>query len=350
MIKIFDTEKGYRYMVPLLRKAGVDIDIKNDIIIGKTLSGLVSLMDSIQRDLKPDPMDKFMKAILYGNTGSGKTRTSLEMIIGLVKEKTNLPILFIDSASAVYQNYVEAFKSRNGIKKMYMNHWGEVIPAFNRELGSRIRDYDYNIILTGRVGFVYEMVENEETGKKEFQKTDTKAKLSSEIAYEPDLVIEMEQLKSRNGDGSGVEVVQQAVVLKDRADIIHGKSCINPDWSFFKPVWDYLDLEKMESPPTDTYSDHDIIDTDNDRYKARAEKDIILEKIWGEFDSMGLGSTKEGKTVKMNVFERIFMTKSKTEVEKMNTAQLEDAHMRLLEDTDVIKYKHLAQEALNATT
>jgi hypothetical protein len=104
----------------------------------------------------------------------------------------------------------------------------------------------------------------------------------------------------------------------------------------------------MEAPPTDTCSDHDIIDTDNDRHKARADKDIVLEKIWGEFDSMGLGNTKEGKAVKMNVFERIFMTKSKTEVEKMNIKQLNDAHTRLLEDSDVIKYKRLAEEALNA--
>jgi len=345
MIKIYDTEKGYRYIVPRLRKAGIDIDVQKDIILGHTLSGLISLMDGIQKDVKPGPFSKFLKVILYGNTGSGKTHTGTNILMGLIREKTTLPILFVDSATIIYQNFVEQWKSKNNVVEMRMKHWGQVIPAFNREMGSRIRNYDYNIILTGRMSYVYEIVENEK-GKKEFQKVDTKAKLSSETAYEPDIVIEMEQLKQR--DDENVKIVQQAIVLKDRSGIIHGKSCINPEWKFFKPVWDYLDLEKMKAPPEDKSSDVDIIDAVERDYKNKTQKEIILEKIWGEFDSMGLGTAKAERIVKMEIFEHIFMTKSKTEVENMNITQLEDAYNRLLEDSDVIKYKQLAKEALDA--
>jgi len=345
MIKIYDTEKGYRYIVPRLRKAGIDIDVKKDIILGHTLSGLVSLMDNIQKDIVPDPFSKFMKVILYGNTGSGKSYTGTNILMGLVEEKTTLPILFIDSATIVYQNFVEQWKSKNNVIEMRMNHWGQVIPAFNKELGTRIRDYDFNIIITGRMGYVYEMVENDK-GKKEFQKVDTKAKLSSETAYEPDVVVEMEQLKQRNG--ANVKIVQQAIVLKDRSGTIHGKSFINPDWKFFKPAWDYLDIENMEAPPEDKSSDIDIIDVADRDYKGKTQREITIEKIWGEFDSMGLGTAKADKIAKMEIFERIFMTKSKTEVENMNIAQLEDAYGRLLEDSEVMKYKQLAKESLNA--
>jgi hypothetical protein len=206
-----------------------------------------------------------------------------------------------------------------------------VIPTFEAELLPRIKDYHYNIILTGRMGFVYEAIKDDSGKITNYEVVDHKAKLTSEMAHEPDLVIEMEQLKNR--EGLTVEVSQQAVVLKDRSGIIHGKSCINPDWKFFKPVWDFLagsDLPAM--PDADKSNNADLLEEGEKNTEENRLKEIALEEIKGVFDRAGFGNSGADKANKSTITLDIFGTVSGTAISAMSSDTLNEALSKLEND------------------
>lgn len=334
-IIIFDTENCSRYILPRLRAVGVDLSSQQydderkcmvypdvEVYNATSLTKLVSVMDEINRSAKQSAFMRYLKVLMYGRAGSGKTWSATNIMIGLTQEKTEAPILLIDSATVVWKSYCADYMRQKNKKFMAMRDWGFVIPNFEAELLPRIKDYQYNILITGRMGFVYTAVKDDRGKITDYEVTDNKAKLTSEIAHEPDLVVEMEQIKDRSG--STVEISQQAIILKDRSGLIHGKSCINPDWSFFKPVWDYLmGSEISETPKADTTNDLALVDEGESNAEERRKIEICLDEIKNTFIEAKYGTSKEDKAEKIAILNKIFMASSWAKISAMNLAELE---------------------------
>lgn len=330
-IKLFDTEKGYRFMIPHFKRLGIPSN-EIDVIRGDSLTALLKLMTATEQAYKPNDIDNYLKLQMFGPPGSGKSYTAVLIAVGLYK-LTSAPILIIDSGTNIWYNYIRDYQSKKGLKQMTRNHWMRAIPLFRDEYNSRIKNSNLNIIVTGRVGQVFEEVKDDHGNVVDIVAVDTKMKMEGESAYEPDVVVEMELIKSR--DDENVNIKQRAVVLKDRSDTIEGKSFISPTWENFKPVWDFMSDEVPESPQIDPVRDNVLFDDEEDNYKAQEAKQIILEKIAGVFALTGLGTGAADKKRKTDITQRIFMTTSGKEIENMSIDQLSDALSRLENDREI---------------
>lgn len=335
-------------------------------------------------ELKSD--NRFIKASFGGFAGSGKSRTGSEFVIGaykrmslkkpilfidnekgsrflipkfkeagiqtLVKQTVQLAdiltafelvnngevdFLFVDSLTKVWYNFVNQYKEKNRRVFLTLQDWGKILPDWQEKFADKFVNLNGNCVFTGRGGYSYDMEEGED-GKKQFVKSGVKMKMAGETPYEPDLNVWM-SIEQDMGDNGKPIVWREAIILKDRSDLIDGKTFKNPTFKDFQPVLDYImsapvgDVAKESSnenlAPAEVWSD------------KRDRRLIVLEKIGNEFDRAGLGTSKEDKQFKILVSEKFFGTSSKTELEKVSLdlleARYEDIHrfMVSLPDVDV---------------
>lgn len=321
--------------------------------------------------------NSFIKASFGGFAGSGKTRTATEFIVGcynlmkctkpvllidnekgsrflipifkqygiqaMVKETVSLAdihiafdllnsgqisFLFIDSLTKVWYKYVNDYKVVNRRTFMTLQDWGKILPAWQESFADKFVALTGNCIFTGRGGYTYDMEENEETKKKEFVKSGVKMKMAGETPFEPDLNIWMELQQDLDNDGKP-RVWREALILKDRSSLIDGKTFINPTFKDFEPVIKYLlGTEKGEVAKTTDSRNMAPVDLYPDRKERR---EIVLEKITGEFEKRQFGTSKEDKANKLLIVERVFNTTSWEEISKKKIEDLEIGLVQVIE-------------------
>lgn len=321
--------------------------------------------------------NSFIKASFGGFAGSGKTRTATEFIVGcyklmdcnkpiliidnekgsrflipifkqsgiqaLVKETVSLAdihiafdllnsgqisFLFIDSLTKVWYQFVKDYKTANRKTFMTLQDWGKILPAWQESFADKFVALTGNCIFTGRGGYTYDVEENEETKKKEFVKSGVKMKMAGETPFEPDLNIWMDIQQDMNTDGKP-QVWREALILKDRSSLIDGKTFKNPTFKDFAPVVKYLiGTEKGEVAKTTDSRNIAPVDMYPDRKEKR---EILLEKISGEFEKRQFGTSKEDKANKLLIVERVFGTTSWEEITKKRIEDLEFGLVRVIE-------------------
>ena len=197
---------------------------------------------------KAEKSAAFLKMGIYGDAGSGKTRTASEVAIGLALHLQATgqplpPVVFIDTETGAH--WVRPLFESKGIEFMtaqtrafsdlktavadaeamgailivdsITHFWEEMKDTFLRAKRERLRrsylklefsDYQTlkplwgefttaylnskaHIILCGRAGGTYEYQENEETHKKDLIQTGTKMRTEKDMGYEPSLLVEM---------------------------------------------------------------------------------------------------------------------------------------------------------------
>jgi hypothetical protein len=322
----------------------------------------------------------FIKASFGGFAGSGKTRTASEFIVGVYKDwklkkpiliidnekgsrflkpffAKNLPttkvlvkdtrrladvieamqllqaneidILFIDSLSKVWYQYVKDYKQKNKLTFMTLQDWGKLIPAWQEEFSDRFVSIDGSIIFTGRGGFTYEKEEDEkdEQGqvkkKGQFVKSGVKMKVAGETPFETDLNVWMEQVQEILKDQK-IKVVRECQVLKDRSDTIDGKVFTNPTYKNFQPVIKFLNGIPIGEIAGETKTTN-LAPAENWESQNRNQRRTIeMEKITALFDMYGYSGAlpKEQRSIKALLIEKIFGTTSITEIEKMDPTKL----------------------------
>lgn len=312
--------------------------------------------------------NQFIKASFGGFAGSGKTRTGAEFVIGAYK-KMNLtkPLLFIDnekgsrflipkfkeagietlikqtdqladiltafnllnegeidfifidSLSKVWYQFVNQYKDKNKKVFMTLQDWGKILPDWQDKFSTRFVELNGNCVFTGRGGNTYDMEEDQD-GKKQFVKSGVKMKLAGETPYEPDLNIWMTMIQDLE-EGRPV-VYREAMVLKDRSDIIDGQTFKNPTFKDFEPVLDYiLSVEMGEVAGQSSSENLAATETYSDKKDRR---EIIIEKISNEFVKCGFGTSNADKQFKVLISEKIFGTGSGKEMEKLKVDFLEN--------------------------
>jgi len=316
--------------------------------------------------------NSFIKASFGGFAGSGKTRTSAELIIGFyqktglklplliidnekgsrflvpmfnnagietyVKETTSLPdvlnalkmvqsgevgFLFIDSLTKVWYQYVRDYRAKNNRNFMTLQDWGKILPAWQETFADVFVNTSGNVVFTGRGGYTYDMEENDETKKKEFVKSGVKMKMAGETPFEPDLNIWMEICQEIGEDGKP-KVWREALVMKDRSALIDGKTFNNPTFKDFEPVIDYL-LGVEKGKVAKVSDESNIAPSENyDAQNRRERKEIEHEKIKATMLKNNIASSsKEDKQMMIAILEKFFGTVAWSEVEKLPSDSLE---------------------------
>lgn len=309
----------------------------------------------------------FLKAGILGFGGSGKTRTATEIAVGLCHytntkkaaffdtesgsdyiiprfkdaglelythkgrafkdlcdfireaEQSEITALIVDSVSHVWRELQDSYKKRVKRNNLYMQDWG-ILKGQWQEFTDLYLNSKLHIILLGRAGYEYEHEENEATGKKEMIKVGTKMKVEGEMAYEPSLLIEMEGLKQPNG-----KIINRAIILKDRADLMNGKTIDFPKFQDFLPVIQFLNIGGDHLGIDTKRNSEELFDSPDRSYEERKRKhSILLEQLQEILVLQGLdGSSAQAKKDRTELLIKYFGSSSKTFIEeKLSLADL----------------------------
>lgn len=233
---------------------------------------------------EPKSEQGYLKALMFGPAGSGKTFTSLLLAEGLVrgtgkevafvdteggadwyfkdvKERAFHPeafkakvmqtrqlaavikavkgfdtsqfgVIIIDSFTHLWEAAQQAWDERNGNPKHRpMYAWGNIKRPY-KKLISDLLNLPVHVILLARQGNVFETDEN----SKEIRQVGVKAKTEGETPYEPSFLFRMESVRQ------GESAVPTLFIEKDRSGVLQGKEIPYPDYDkVAKPIVRYLD-------------------------------------------------------------------------------------------------------------
>ena len=315
---------------------------------------------------------------LYGDAGSGKTRTAIEIAMGLARiespKKPRKIAMFdteggsdfhekrvkangIDFVTAKFRSFeklmavmAEARKIGAVIVIDSISHvWADITQSYekkmNRKKGLRIWDWgvikplwftftdEYLVtpchaIVCGRSAAVYEDIYNEEKGEDEIKVVSHRMKVEKETGYEPSLLIEMEK---RQQGGTGFDHV--AVVVKDRADALDGFEVANPTFADFIPHFKALNIGGVHNP-TDTKTDSQgLFSAHSFTVPFSTQVEILVEKTQAAFVLAGISMRNNaGKKQVVQLLEKHFKTTSWEELKTMKPGDLQEGLLGLTND------------------
>jgi len=295
-ILIIDNEKGSRFLIPIFKKAGIE-------------------------------------AVLKDTTALSDVHTAFNFL-----KNKEIDFLFIDSLTKIYYQFIKDYKTRNKKTFMTLMDWGKILPVWQEEFSDRFVNTEGSIVFTGRGGFEYEKEDdtiNEEgkvTEKGSFVKSGVKMKIAGETPYETDLNVWMTLEKNLDKNNNPVQK-NIAFILKDRSDTINGKSFVMPTYKSFKPIIKFI--LGLETGEVAKESAHENLTPGNDfdYYDKQQQRKIQMEKIEAIFELNNLGSPRsaEDKQLKTLIVQKIFLTTSKTELEKFPLSELNNCRVELEE-------------------
>ena len=326
------------------------------------------------------------KVGVFGLQGSGKTTTSALIALGLSKTYHNgAPVAFmdtengsdylvpifkiegvkllnfksrafkdmksgagccaylVDSYSHPWIELCDSFKERSKRKRLEFHHM-DALKSLWRGWTDQMLNSPLHVILSGRLGWVWDREEDDEDGKGDLIKLGTKMKSESEAGYEPSLLIEMEAIQS---DAARVKktrakqgtIVHHAYVLKDRWRTLNGRTFTWKDMNAYKagdykpvfetflPHWSQLVIGAKQTAVDGSRSSADLFDaagqTADQRARTRAQ--IACEEIQGALVALWPGQDAASKSLKQAVIYALFETRSWTAVENKPFEKLDDA-------------------------
>lgn len=198
-----------------------------------------------------------------------------------------------------------------------------------------------HLIVCGREGGSFENQVDEETGKRELIQTGKKMKVEGEFGYEASLMVSMSirpnmggwvkkrgQKAGELGTHRPQEMVQVATVLKDRFDELNGQTTEMPAGEWFDPHLKRLKPALHRPVDTERRTPFEADASGYDR--ARADRDILCEKVEGELVRAMPGQSAAEKKLKADVLEACFRSRSWTEITtRCPLAELREGHRKL---------------------
>jgi len=131
-----------------------------------------------------------------------------------------------------------------------------------------------HVIVCGRAGYEFDMVEDDDTRKKQLEKTGIKMKAEGEMGYEPDLLVLME--RRMNMVTKSDEHI--AHVLKDRSTLLDGKEFAEPTFESFLPHIRCLNLGGRQLGVDTSRTSASLIPADP-RDNRIVRRKIVLDEI-----------------------------------------------------------------------
>lgn len=275
-VAFFDTEKGSDFAIPLLRDAGIEMLVHR----GRAFKDLVEVMDEC------------------------------------AKEK--IEILLIDSITHVWRDLCDSYQKRLNRKFLTMQDWG-VLKGQWKEYTDRYLNLPIHTFMLGRAGYTYEQDVGED-GKKEMVQSGIKMKVEGETGFEPDLLVEMERVETKD------KIINRAYVLKDRSNTINGKSFDYPTLKHFDPFLKYLNIGGKHVGVDTSRNSEDIFESPDRSYAERQKRtEIALEEIKESLILAELdGTSADAKKRRTEVLIKCFGTSAWTAISNMRLNDLLD--------------------------
>jgi hypothetical protein len=280
-----------------------------------------------------------------------KTR-SLPDVIEIIREceSSGIKVLIIDSLTHVWMDLQISYKRAKRRSSLTIADWGPIKEQW-REYVDCFLNSKVHIVVCGRGGFIYDIV-FDEAGRMEVIKTGTKMKAEGEFEYEPSLVVEMEAVKSTVDEvrkivdrkkrlsfkpKPGCRVINRAFVLKDRWDIMNGLTFDYPTFEDFLPHISNYSIGGEHSGVDTDRSSIELFDKETGETKWQAEKkerEIVLDEIKTKLDTKYDKRSKDGQRKIYEIFKAVFGTESFKRIEVMRLGELKEGYEKIIKIID----------------
>lgn len=289
-VAYFDTEKGSDFLIPKYKEEGIDLLVHR----GRAFADLLSIIKECEQE--------------------------------------KISTLVIDSISHVWRDLCDSYAEKAKRKRLHMGDWG-ILKGQWKLYTDAFLNSKLDIIMLGRAGYEYDMVENEETGKDEMRKTGTKMKVEGETGFEPDLLLEMERLEEKD------RIINRCWVVKDRSDTMNGKFVDYPSYNSFKTFWASLNMGGAHEGVNTTRNSKELFDDPDYSYEEHKKKrEIALEDLQTVLIKLGLdGTSNDAKKGRVEILEKYFGTAARTAIESMHFMTLQSKLHQIKLDSGLIK-------------
>ena len=282
-------------------------------------------------------VNKVVKAATGRDIIGIKSRTLADAIAFLHEcVKLKVAVAIVDSVTHIWEEVQKSFLSQLNAARRAKNRqpkdaieWQDRGPL--NDLWQQFTDPFINlpidIIICGRSANIWEMSVDQETGKKELNKIGTKMKTQSELAYEPSFLVEME--REQIYDAQGVQkIVRTMTVMKDRFQLLDGKTFQNPTFESIRPHIEQLTPGAQNTVDTTKQTPVQINDHGDGQYEPR-QREIMSQEIAGLLEKEWPGQSAEHKALKVEVIFRLMNTRAWAAVESTHSSKLKEVLLKL---------------------
>jgi len=220
----------------------------------------------------------FVIPMFKGELLSAKSRAFADLVPMCLEAQKNSDIVVIDSLTAFWVEIMESYLVKMNRKRLRVQDFGPLKQEW-RAFTDWFVNSPVHVIVCGRAGWEYQFREDED-GVTEIQKTGTKFKAESEFGYESSLLIEMEHALADGSVGIvGQSHINRAWVLKDRFNVINGKSFDFPTFESFLPHIEKLNIGGAHVGVDTSRSSVDMFSGPESRSNEYKRREIALEEI-----------------------------------------------------------------------
>lgn len=272
---------------------------------------------------------------------TAKTRAFIDLIEAIQEAESNASVLLIDSISHFWRDLTESYAERkNRTRGLQFQDWAWLKKEWGRFTDLFVNSH-VHIIMCGRAGYEYDFFE-QDGGKKELQKTGIKMKAETETGYEPSILVLME--KKRNMETG--QVWREGSILKDRADLIDGKTFVNPSFEDFRPHIEYLNLGGEHVGVDTSRNSKSLVHSDGKSQWQydKEQKEIALEEVIEVMKKHHSGQAKADKDARADLMEKFFGTRSWKRVETLSREIIENGRNQLWLQLEGIEYNFTPPE------
>lgn len=242
---------------------------------------------------------------------TAKTRAFSDLVLACKEAEKNASLLMVDSVTHFWKELCDAYMRQKKRTRLQFEDWAYLKGEWNKFTDLFVNS-NLHIILCGRAGYEYDYIVDDETHKKNLEKTGIKMKAEGEMGYEPSLLVLME----RQMDVAKKETWRIGTVLKDRSTMLDGKEFTNPRFIDFLPHIERLNLGGAQlGVDTTRTSDHTI--PPDERDNRRVQREIVLEEIEALLVKHYPSTGKEDKQAKADLIREHFQSTSWTEISKL---------------------------------
>ncbi len=263
---------------------------------------------------------------------TSKTRAFVDLKSAVKEAEKDASVLIIDSATHFWREFCESYQKKKNRTRLEFQDWATLKLEWGVFTDLYVNSACH-IVLCGRAGFEYDFFEDAD-GKKELQKTGIKMKAEGEMGYEPSLLLLME----REQNMQTKRTFRVAHVLKDRFGILDGKALCSdetggPTFEMFLPHIERLNLGGVHLGVDTSRTSADMFaDNGSTRWQhEKQQKEIALDEVKEEIAKMHPGQAAVDKKAKGDVLEEAFGTRSWAKVESLKLDQVKVGRHRIWE-------------------
>jgi hypothetical protein len=204
---------------------------------------------------------------------TAKTRAFRDLLEAIPEAEANASLLLVDSLTHFWVELTDAYMRAKKRTRLQFDDWA-FLKAEWRKFTDLFVNSNLHVIVCGRAGFEYDYSTDEETGKKNLEKTGIKMKAEGEMGYEPSLLVLME----REMEMATKTNRHFAKVLKDRSTLLDGKEFADPTFEHFLPHIQCLNLGGRQLGVDATRTSASLIPADA-RDNRIVQRKIVLDEI-----------------------------------------------------------------------